>query len=133
MPRTKRKPIKVKPKRKPRKKAARKKASKRPSVPKSVPETESYNTSFASLSTLSGLLQSIPEDPSIKKRRMSLKTVSGNLQEHLDSFILIGYTPNGDPVQMMWAPTPRDIDSLSTNLQKFILDTYNGPPSHGGI
>ena len=64
---------------------------------------------------------------------MSLKTVSGHLQEHLDSFILIGYTPNGDPVQMMWAPTPRDLDSLSTNLQKFILDTYNGPPPHGGI
>ena len=54
---------------------------------------------------------------------MSMRTVSGTLQEHMDNFILVGYTMDGDPVQMMFAPTPKDVDSLSTNLQKFIMES----------
>lgn len=86
-------------------------------------ETQTYDTSLRSLSSLSSLLKSIPENPSVKRKRMSMRTVSGTLQEHLGNFILVGYTMDGEPVQMMFAPTPKDIDSLSTNLQKFIMES----------
>ena len=86
-------------------------------------EPQTYDTSLNSLSSLSSLLKSIPENPSLKRKRMSMRTVSGTLQEHMDNFILVGYTMDGDPVQMMFAPTPKDVDSLSTNLQKFIMES----------
>ena len=113
-------------KKQPARKAKPKKAAKSPSKKssKKVPSA-SYDTSFSSLSSLTQLLAQ-GESQAIKRHRMSMKAIGGNLQEHLDSFILIGYTMSGEPVQMMFAPTPKDIDSLSTNLQKFILDS-NGP------
>ena len=113
-------------KKQPARKARPKKAAK--SSPKKsnkkAPPT-SYDTSFGSLSSLTQLFAQ-GETQAMKSRRMSMKAIGGNLQEHLDSFILIGYTMTGEPVQMMFAPTPKDIDSLSTNLQKFILDS-GGP------
>ena len=119
------KPRKAAKKRPPRKRAAKKqskRASKKSSA-KDIPT--SYDTSLGSLSSLTQIFQA-GESQAMRKRRMRMKAISGNLQEHLDSFILIGYTMTGEPVQMMFAPTPKDIDSLSTNLQKFILDS-GGP------
>ena len=114
-----------KPKRKPRKRAAKKRAPKK-RAPKNNVDNDveaSYDSSLSSLSSLNSFFKVIDNNPSLKNRRLSMKTVSGNLQEHLACFILIGYTMDGDPIQMMFAPTPKDIDSLSTNLQKFILDS----------
>ena len=63
------------------------------------------------------------EDKACSSKRNSIKAVGSNLQEHLGCFILVGYTIEGEPVQLTFAPTPQDMDSLSTGLHKFILHT----------
>ena len=105
----------------PRKKPAKKRVRKK-RAPKKDKVDDVYDTSFGSLSTLSSLFQAC-ESPTMLSRRRSVKAMGNNLQEHLSSFILIGYTVDGEPVQMTFAPTPRDMDSLNTGLHKFIMSS----------
>mgnify|MGYP003670647132 CR=1 FL=1 len=81
-----------------------------------------------SLSSLSGLkmVMSMCESPASKKRRVSTEAVGGQLQEHLSSFILIGYTLDGLPVNITYATSPQEYDSLSTGLQRYIVNTGDG-------
>ena len=75
--------------------------------------------------SLSGLavIMSACENPAYKRRKSSVDAINTHLQEHLSSFILIGYTIDGEPVNMTYAPTPKDYDSLSTGLQRFIMSS----------
>lgn len=69
----------------------------------------------------------------VKKRNLSQKQIgiiNSFIEEHLDCFILIGYTVEGDPVTVVNAPTPKDSDSLGTLINKF-LSKYTDPGSPG--
>jgi hypothetical protein len=97
--------------------------NKKPSSPPPLPIPES-----CSLTSLSGLkmVMSMCESPASKKRRVSTEAVGGQLQEHLSSFILIGYTLDGLPVNITYATSPQEYDSLSTGLQRYIIHTGDG-------
>jgi hypothetical protein len=90
-----------------------------------LPPPISEGSAFASLSSLN-LVAMLGESPATKKRRASTEAVGSQLQEHLSSFILIGYTLDGKPVNMTYASTPQEYDSLSTGLQRYIMSTGDG-------
>jgi hypothetical protein len=61
------------------------------------------------------------------ERPFNPELFSGLLEEYLDSFIVVGYTQKGDPVQLTSAKSQQEIDALSTNLQRFISMFIMGP------
>lgn len=103
---------------KPKKKAAKKTSSKRKKSP-----------SLKNPTDLAKLYALLDEDPAILEYRKNVKAVTGKIYEHLNCFILIGYTEHGDPVQITTAKSPKDYDALSTALQKYVFDTMpKNPP-----
>lgn len=65
-----------------------------------------------------------------RKEGEAIKFMSEYMQEYLSNYILIGYTMEGNPVHITYAPTQKDYDCLSTGLQRYILDS-NGPGNFG--
>ena len=69
----------------------------------------------------------------VKRRNLSQKQIAvmnSYLEEHLDCFVLIGYTATGEPITILNAPTQKDSDSLGTLTQKFMskfIDPGSGP------
>lgn len=53
-------------------------------------------------------------------RPFNPKLFSSLLDEFLHSFILIGYTPKGEPIAITSAKSTQEIDALHTSLQRFI-------------
>lgn len=70
----------------------------------------------------------VAEDPRVTRHREIMDLLCGNVQEYLSNFILIGYTVNGDPVNITYGKSARDYDSLNTALHKYIMDNYSPPP-----
>lgn len=67
-----------------------------------------------------------------KKRKLSQKqitTINSYVEEYLSCFILLGYTPAGDPVTLVNATTTKDSDSLGTLIQKFMMKYMDPPPA----
>lgn len=62
------------------------------------------------------------------KRQKTLDEVQSNVEEFLDTFIILGYDYEGDPVTLISASTQQKADSISTLLQKFIVKS--GPSSY---
>jgi hypothetical protein len=64
-----------------------------------------------------------------KHNKETLNDVSNLIQEHLNSFIILGYNYDGDPISHISAQTQQEADSLCTLINKFLMQ--NTPP--GGI
>tara|TARA_R110002020_G_scaffold355833_1_gene568505 strand:+ start:308 stop:790 length:483 start_codon:yes stop_codon:yes gene_type:complete len=92
-----------------KKPTAKKKASKKIAKPKTPAD-------------IYKMMAVIDTDPAILEYRANINSVTSKCYEHLNSFIIIGYTEEGDPVQVTAAKCPKDYDALSTALQKYILD-----------
>ena len=76
------------------------------------------------MGALSGLFQKF-EDPIKLRREKDMRAMCGHLQEYLDNYVLIGYTLDGQPVNVTYAKSIKDNDALSTALQRYILEGYN--------
>tara|TARA_Y100000310_G_C20207984_1_gene589967 strand:+ start:269 stop:610 length:342 start_codon:yes stop_codon:yes gene_type:complete len=55
-----------------------------------------------------------------EKKPFNPKLFTSLVEEFLGSFIVIGYTQNGEPVALTSAKTQQQVDALHTNLQRFI-------------
>jgi len=51
--------------------------------------------------------------------KKDLKTLSTQVEEYLTSFIILGYTFDGEPVQCISAHNQQEADSLVTLINKF--------------
>jgi len=51
--------------------------------------------------------------------RKDLKSLSTTVEEYLTSFIILGYTFDGDPIHCISAHTQQEADSLVTLINKF--------------
>lgn len=51
--------------------------------------------------------------------RENLESLIGVIEEFLNSFIVLGYTFNGTPIQYICAHTQQEADSLATLVNKF--------------
>lgn len=65
------------------------------------------------------------------KKKRSLDEITAHVEEFMDSFIIIGYDYGGEPVTLISASTQQQADSLSTAIQKFIVNSQSGPPTGG--
>ena len=122
---------------KPPKKSARAKRPKKKTLPKiskkecNSEEKTDFETAVRSLSAFFDLHQ---EDPQREAWERNAKLMCGHVEEYMSNFIIIGYTLNGDPVNITAAKTQKDLDSLSTALQKYVFDCYSKnmfPPGNG--
>ena len=102
---------------KPKKQVRRKKPDK-PSKPDTFPG------GIAALSALFAVNQA-----SMEKEGEGIKFMSEHMQEYMSNYILIGYTMEGNPVHVTYAPTPKDYDCLNTGLQRYIME--QGPHNFG--
>ena len=72
--------------------------------------------------------------PAAEKRTRDMQMLCSNMEEYLSSYILIGYTIDEKPVNITFAKTQKDHDSLSTALQRYIMEGYfkgpMGPPGN---
>ena len=113
------------PRRQPKKAAKKKVAKKTPKkkISKSKPKDSIFDqdTAHPTLSSIAAILKAC-DSPTESRRRKSINAMGHNLQEHLGCFILIGYTVDGEPVNMTYAPTAKDMDSLGTSLQRYIVN-----------
>jgi len=57
--------------------------------------------------------------------KTDLDVLSVQISEFLNSFILIGYTLQGEPVSMISAHNQQEADSLGTLLNKFMFNSNN--------
>jgi|3_EtaG_2_1085321.scaffolds.fasta_scaffold56451_3 hypothetical protein len=97
----------------------KKSASKKEEPLKGDDLTQSFPLTIESLSAV---LMTYEADPETIKSKNNIRFMSHKLQEYLSSYILIGYTLDGRPVNVTYAPTPQDLDALSTNLQRYIVE-----------
>ena len=69
--------------------------------------------------------QTITKGKSIK----NLKSLEGLLKQYLNSFILLGYTQDNQRlVNLISASSEQTADSLSTALNKFVINNTKHPP-----
>ena len=116
---------KPKPSPRAKKKSKPKSSSERPRKRKTTktPDSNSYN-----------YIRKALEDHLIEyatkhnKRQKTLDEVQSNVEEFLDTFIILGYDYEGDPVTLISASTQQKADSISTLLQKFIVKS--GPSTY---
>ena len=99
---------------------------------KKLASKKDFDPSITELSALSALF-ALKEDPKKKRHDENIKAMCSHLEEFLANFIIIGYTVDGEAVQVTSARTPKDIDSLSTGLQRYVINSSYGtqfPPGN---
>ena len=60
------------------------------------------------------------------KKKRALNDTLHLVNEHMSSFIVLGYDYNGNPVQCMNVNTQQEADSLCTLVHKFVA-SHSGP------
>ena len=60
------------------------------------------------------------------EQKRNLEELTCIIEEFMDSFIVLGYNYDGDPLTLVSASTQQQADSLSTLLQKFIVQSGQG-------
>ena len=64
-------------------------------------------------------------------QRRDLDELTSIIEEFADSFILLGYNYDGEPLTLVSATTQQQADSLGTLVQKFVVNSSGRPL--GGI
>jgi hypothetical protein len=106
-----------------------------PDPPESItlPE-ESASRRDANYDIIRSALESHLMDYAKKKneQKRNIEQLSSTIEEFMDSFILLGYNYDGEPMTIVSASNQQQADSLSTALQKFIVSSQ-GDPSGGSF
>lgn len=67
----------------------------------------------------------------IKSKTRDIDALKATIEEFLNSYILLGYSPTGDPIHIISAHNQQEADSLSALLNKFIMSQSDGGPEKG--
>jgi hypothetical protein len=60
------------------------------------------------------------------EQKRNMEELTCHIEEFMDSFIVLGYSYEGEPLTLVSASTQQQADSLSTLLQKFIVQSGQG-------
>ena len=60
------------------------------------------------------------------EKKKTINDITNLINEHLSSFIILGYTYDGDPVSIVTANTQQEADSICALVNKFIVHS-SGP------
>jgi len=69
---------------------------------------------------LSGYFTDRRDQDEIKYKQMT-KALCSCIEEYLSTYIILGYTVDGDPVNVTFAQNQKDLDSLSTTLHRYMI------------
>ena len=91
------------------------------------PKTPISPLTAAEKKTIAALLRSAAESTVKEKRKQvneqkEIEAIGSQITEFLDSYILLGYTFEGNPVQIVFANTQQQADSLSKLLVNFVQE-----------
>ncbi|MDB4464491.1 hypothetical protein N9033_00305 [bacterium] len=106
-------------------------------TPKPKPTSKKKSTKLDSDDSKYKLIRAALEEHLVEharrhdKKKRSLDEVTAHVEEFMDSFIIIGYDYGGEPVTLISANTQQQADSLSTAIQKFIVNSQTGAPPGG--
>tara|TARA_B110000495_G_scaffold73649_1_gene63031 strand:+ start:8450 stop:8812 length:363 start_codon:yes stop_codon:yes gene_type:complete len=78
----------------------------------------------------SALAEYLDKQTAVKSKSINnLKSLEGLLRQYLNSFILLGYTQDNQRlVNLISASSEQNADSLSTALNKFVINNTKHPP-----
>ena len=62
------------------------------------------------------------------EQRRDLDELTSIIEEFADSFILLGYNYDGEPLTLVSATTQQQADSLGTLVQKFVVNSSGKSP-----
>lgn len=62
------------------------------------------------------------------EQKRNLDELTSFIEEFADSFILLGYNYDGEPLTLVSADTQQQADSLGTLVQKFVVNSSNRQP-----
>ena len=127
----------------PQKKSPSKKTAKKPvaktkrSVKKAAPKKAAKKTSKRTIKKLTAedvvkMMKVFEEDENLIEYKKTVRAVNSRVCEYLNSFIMIGYTEKGEPVQITSASTPQEYDALGTALQKYLFEIMPKGDDRGG-
>jgi len=58
------------------------------------------------------------------EKRNDIEALSNTVEEFLNCFIILGYTENGEPVNIISAHNQQEADSLATLVNKFFMNCH---------
>jgi hypothetical protein len=127
----------------PQKKSPSKKTAKKPvaktkrSVKKKASKKAAKKTSKRTIKKLTAedvvkMMKVFEEDENLIEYKKTVRAVNSRVCEYLNSFIMIGYTEKGEPVQITSASTPQEYDALGTALQKYLFEVMPKGDDRGG-
>ena len=125
-------------KKSPSKKTAKKSVAKtKRSVKKKASKKAAKKTSKRTIKKLTAedvvkMMKVFEEDENLIEYKKTVRAVNSRVCEYLNSFIMIGYTEKGEPVQITSASTPQEYDALGTALQKYLFEVMPKGDDRGG-
>jgi len=63
----------------------------------------------------------------ITSKTRDIEALKATIEEFLNSYILLGYSPTGEPVHVISAHNQQEADSLSALLNKFLFNQSEDP------
>lgn len=89
-----------------------------------IPNTDTATKEVIQNALVAFLKEKMEEKSSSKK---NLEALVGVVEEFLNSFIILGYTFDGTPIQYICAHNQQQADSLATLVNKFFQNALNQP------
>lgn len=114
---------------KPRKRSSKKSTNNSSTSATPPSNDEDYEAFDGTDPELDNMLRDMLMEHAKKKNltKNNVKIIHSFIEEYLNSFILLGYTFEGEPVTLVSALNQRDADSLSTFIQKFVMKNIVPP------
>ena len=78
------------------------------------------------------MMKVFEDDENLIEYKKTVRAVNSRVCEYLNSYIMIGYTEKGEPVQITSASTPQEYDALGTALQKYLFEITPKGDERGG-
>ena len=113
------------------KRSVKKKASKK-AVKKTAKKTPKKTIKKLTAEDVVKMMKVFEEDENLIEYKKTVRAVNSRVCEYLNSFIMIGYTDKGEPVQITSASTPQEYDALGTALQKYLFEITPKGDDRGG-
>jgi|TARA_R110000744_G_scaffold310546_2_gene418227 hypothetical protein len=87
---------------------------------------DNENEKGDNLERLSEIFDKISADKTKDEKDLQIENLCGKVEEVLSTYMIIGYTVDGDPVTVTYAKTKKDSDALAHLFNKQIANSYYG-------
>ncbi len=87
------------------------------------PSGKGRDTHFTELSKI---FDKVSTDTTAEEQNEQLEMMCSKIEENMSTYIVMGYTLNGDPVTMSYSKTNKDKDALAYLFNRHIVNQING-------